>query len=425
MALAPIRVPLTIGAIGGALTIIPALPLWFLGRCVFTDSVAYRLINPEALEVACQPIPALSVSAWGAVLAGLFILGLIYGIIHRYAVRHQWTWRPNGMVTRAVDLFAIITGPLLALAWAMHIPLMYGMTSPYAKLIIGLSPLAHVLWWRAFSMLATSLYARSTPSEFTTAAAIQVLLMQHFKLPALTSLQVECAGSIATVKGPFDAVDTERIKDLLANEYSVAVSVDLETTLSNDEYWRPYNEDLSRSDYVSPPIRPLEIPRLAVVGFVGVSIGLILVAFLQGPGIGLSSEDLQLFVSSTAGNVPEVNAVAGQTARENIEHEPFAINLPGSFDACPTLNRNALSRWRLGTETRVIGEYSNRVVRIHGLNLRYYVFVIDRGTQVCLEELEVETMDEARRVARRYTIGSAWEEIPMHHDWQHVPPIAR
>lgn len=82
MALAPTSVELVIGALSGALLLLAAPPLWYLGRCVLSDVVAYRILNPEAPPTACEPIPDISPAIWLGVLGVLVVSGVVYSIIH-------------------------------------------------------------------------------------------------------------------------------------------------------------------------------------------------------------------------------------------------------------------------------------------------------------------------------------------------------
>lgn len=109
MALAPTSVGLVIGALAGALLLLAAPPLWYLGRCVLSDVVAYRILNPEAPPTACEPIPDISPAIWLGVLGVLVVAGVVYSIIHRYAVLNRWEWRLFRLGIGASDIYAMAT----------------------------------------------------------------------------------------------------------------------------------------------------------------------------------------------------------------------------------------------------------------------------------------------------------------------------
>lgn len=418
MALAPVKIVLLFGAIGGALLLVPVFPMWFLGRCVFVNH--YR--NFEGMEAACSPFPEMSVDQWLALVVGLVAIGLVHSLVHRYAVRDRWERRVSNTVIHAADLYALLMGLLLAIGWSRHVPLSTGVS--FAGIVIMTAPVVGVLVWRGFTAACAHFYARMAPSDTTIAATVHILLMRHFALTSITDLQVRCAGTTVHVTGPFDAVDAKRIDDLLAREYPMQLTVSLESTLSEDAYWRAYREDLTRNNHTPTPLKVYSIPSVLVYGVAALGIAVVAMAILQGAGTFLGASEFRQFLGMQAGRVPDVDPVASDLIEATDEYPPLRIDVEASFDACPTLNRNALRRWRMRTETLVLNNDRATVARIHSLDLKFYLFLISRGTRACFMELEFDHLDAAKSASRRYTTGSGWEEIPLGYDWTHVPPIA-
>lgn len=378
-----------------------------------------------AVQTACEATAAIEWGDWALLAAALGAAGVLYGWLHRWSLRRRLEWKLGDVRYTPADAAAGLLSPVLALLWANYVPDGSAAAS-WADLVILFSPVAFATWWRiaVFSGIYLATYLLS--ADLCEAAMVHIFLVRHFRLARLEDTDVRCDGAAFYVKGPFDAVDVRRIGDLVARRYGLAYPVTVETTLSEEAYWRPYREELQPAGYVSPPMRPLEIGLIPVVAVVAGAAALIAIAWVNNPGIGLSSEDLRFFMKSTAGRVagsdrlpPEALALQGDARAESA---PFTIDLEGSAQACPEIIRNAVARWRLDTEAFVLGSLGRSVARIHYLDGTYFLFEIDRTSGRCVRETAYDTLADARQAAQRFALPGTWRKIPAGYDWRQVPP---
>lgn len=110
--------------------------------------------------------------------------------------------------------------------------------------------------------------------------------------------------------------------------------------------------------------------------------------------------------------------------------EPFYIDLKASAVACPNIGRNTVERWRnvlenMLPESAGAERIYRVVVRIHLLETGYHLFIIDRSSRACTEEIHLDTFDftEARRAAERHWVlwgSDIWKRIDPRDDWKYV-----
>lgn len=425
IALAPIHVALGIGAFVGILAFPLALPLWFFGRCVFADHVTYRVLNPEAPVVACSPVPSLAWWQWGLALLLPAAIGIAGSWLHRWSLRRRFELQCLRLTLWPADLSAALAGVFLMHLWARHVPPNWLWTFDFPAFVRYVSPVAAILWWRAVSAAAAAVYAHLSAEDPVIATTVHILLARRFRVRRLLDLDVQCVGERLTVRGPFDAVDAGRVEDVLRTQYPVPFQVRLETTLSEEAYWRPYREELKPSGYRSKPIRQAQVPAVLVYGLVLVGTVLIGVALVRGPGIGLRPDDLGAVVRATTEGQSWYEEWLASRGLSPTSHEPFTIDVDGSSATCPHFAVDATSRYRLARELRIVRSAAEPAVRIHQVGETYYLFFIDRGAKICVKEFAFPSIQAAQGGARQYGGPAAWEHIPPTYAWHHVPPLPR
>lgn len=424
IALAPASAALIIGALVGMLAAPLALPLWFFGRCVFTDDVAYRILNPEAPVGTCAPVPSLTWWHWALGLGLLASLGMIGCLVHRYSVRRRLEWERFHVRLWPTDLFAAPAGLLLTYIWAQYVPVNWLWTFDFPGFVRFVSPVAAILWWRVISLAATSVYAHTAPEDPVIASTVHMLLARQFRVRRLMDLDVQCDGESLTITGPFDVVDAGRVQDVLKSEYPITFAVDLQSTLPEDVYWRPHREELTSTGYRSKPLQETRVPAVLVYGIVLTGVVLIGVAMLRGPGLVLRADDLSTVVEATTRREAWYEEWLARKGIQPDEHEPFAIDIEGSLAACPHFAVDeTTARYRLPTELRVVRKANEPAVRIHRVADQYYLFFIDRSSRTCVKEFVFLNMQAARSGAGQYSGRANWEPISSSNDWRHVPPI--
>lgn len=427
LALGPMASVMLIGAAAGASMLMLWYALWFFGSCVFVDHPVIILPDDRLSGVPavpqCQAIPSLAWTDILLILAALAGAGLVYAVVYRYSVRHRYERRILGVRYNAADLVCILLSPLLAWVWGWFLPNAAEATG-WIRLVVITSPGFFFTWIRLFVMLGVALLTRRLDPDLCDAAMVHTFLARQFAMERLDTLSVRCDGTSLTIKGPFDAVDVRRIEDLVANRYHMRYTVTVESTLPPEAYWRPYNEDLAPSGYVSPPLRATSIPVLLIYGFVGVSLAILFAVWIRSPGVGFSSNELRYFFATAGGRVPGIERPPAESLAggAGTTDAPFTIDVVGSVSACPTLTRNATLRWRLTTEGRQHRADRGNVVRIHYTDRHYFLFVINRESRRCTHELAYDTLERAQAAARAYTYVTSWTSIPNGEDWRSVPP---
>lgn len=426
MALRPARVSLLMGGVGGALLLLLASPMWFLGRCVFSDEVAYRTINPDAPPLQCDGVPGLPWYQWLGIVALLVTLGIGYSLIHRLVLQRRMERKVLSFNLYLSDVFAAVMGVVLATGWALYVPKNWLWPFAFTELVIGLSVVVLPLWWRLITLLGAGVYAYTAPEDPTIAATIHMMLARQFRLPDLSEIQVRCEGERLEVTGPFDAVDKGRIDDLVKTGYPVTFKVHLNTTLSDELYWRPHTEELGPTGYKSKPLEETRVPAAVVYSVVAIGIFIIAFAVSQRPRLALSPQDLRSF-AQTASDWD--HRMPGPVSRSPsraviVPPKPWSIDVAASEEACPAFGAEAQERWRAANEAVARGS-DEPVLRIHATDEAYYLFFIDRTEQSCQREFAFPTFHMATTAAVRHVQRSAWQTISDREDWRSVPPVVK
>jgi|GEM_PF-2176169 len=419
-AYAPLFVVALAGIASGLVLAPLGLAVWFGTNCLFTD----RLNWPFDFE-ACEPLPPLGAAGWALALGWLAIAGLGYVLLFRTCLRRGWVASAGSARLHPGHLFALaaaaLTGIMLAaLSDAPHI------TGSERLVTIVSGPVWLRLWWsvrrRAYARLADRAPARAC------AWTLRILLARQFSVPA-RDVQVDALAGTGrpslraalVVTGPFDAVDARRIADLVDTRlYELAAKIETRTTLPDDEYWRPIVEELGPSGYESPPIpEPASIPAPLLWGLLGAALLTCGFLFRSGDPFSAGDEPLAAAVESVRRDLEQLEAGLDPTKETGVDIDFYLINLRDSKEACPSLGREAMRRWRLVDE-RHDDRYAYRVHQVSDID--FFGFVVDSVTRTCTREAFGRNLREAQYRVLSLAMPYDWVEIDGRLDWRYVPP---
>ena len=427
-----------------ALSFLVAAPVWFLGRCVFVDDFT-------AAGGACTWVPDLAGGQWLVLARILLLRGLLYVFLARLSVRRNITVPLYGRRFRLHRVYSVYGGLDLGLRIVLFMkPL--ALFSSFGRLITLPLGLLYILLWRVhLDLWAEGLGRRAFSPRQQIAVTARMMLYRQLRLRSPLEIEVEPDAEGLTVRGPLDAVDEERARDLIATGFTTPLRVRTETTLPEDLYWKSYREPLQRSGYESPPIpEPLTIPRAVPVSLGTVVLVLLWLALRLGPGlgIGITPEQIASFYSQQ-GLVPPQVAESLPQARRTLHAaelpddaelipDPVWLDIEGSLENCPSLGH---THWREMYYMELEGyvgplldpdatddfrRYGDVVARIYsGSPLSYTLFAFDRATGICF----LERRDSARARSQRYAeqldgvLISEWKRVDRTMDWRHVPPV--
>lgn len=416
LSLAPAWVVLLAGSLNGLLLLGLAFPTWFVGNCVLPYDV---IVWPPQTDFAtCWPQPELGLISWLAIALLLAAVGAAHAWLFGLSIHRAWCFRIGTLNANLADAFALVTGPLLAWVWATRLT-DTGISAWEHLVIMTAVPAIAVLWRLLLSIWMLLVSLRYT--DLAIAATLRIYLRWEFRLLPPRLIEVHCTEGQATVTGPFDYVDTKRVRDLVAlNLSKVVTQVDVQTTLDETAFWRPHRKPLQASGYVSPPIPTLEtVTKRFLLGFgawLG-GLGLLLALVLaRGPKGTVTSDDLKVLAAQAMGT----------RAAGDLEHfvvlPSFRLNLRTSQKDCPGLEMETLNRWRNSGERlgKLDGSHAGTIYRIHQLPDGFHVYEIQRFTGTCLAELVYPTLRQAEQSTGQ---ASGWDRIPSGYDWRRVPPV--
>lgn len=418
-----------------------AAVVWFLGRCVFVD-------DWQAAS-ACTWLPELAGEQWTLLVRTLLVTGFVYVFLARLTVRRNLYVSFRSRRLRLHRVYSVYVAVTLA---ARVVVLMY--TFPQFSsfgFLIFLPLIFFFIWlWRVhLDLWALGLGWHVFPLQQQIAVTARMMLFRQLWLRSPLEIEVMANADGLTIRGPLDAVDEERARDLLTSRFTTPFQFKTETTLSDDLYWKSYRDPLQRSKYESPPIpEPLSIPRAVPVGLTTVVVALFWLALRMGPGfgIGITPEDISSFFEQHNLVPPESMQSVTQERRtlrasdvsdpSELIFDPIWLDMEGSLESCPTL---AHTYWRVMHVMELEGfvgpridpdnpedmrRYGDVVVRIYSGG-SHTVFAFDRKTGMCILAWRESTESRARRYAERIggVLISNWKRVDRAMDWQHVPPV--
>ncbi len=242
----PVSFAVGASVLAGFASILLGSPIWFASYCLFSNRRHW------SQSEICSVFPPLGFAGWAFVCLAAVALGLSYVFLYRRAIKSGWYISLSVFRINAANLYAIVLGHILGLATAIGFgdPKIVG----FEWVVIAVSGplLARALWGASMRWM---LWMAQRVPRAASLAAIQYLLYQTFTLRRSEKLDVSIADNCVKVIGPVDAVDEKRIRDIvLRYAEDRRLNVKVETTLTEDEYWLPYIEELGPSGRASGPI---------------------------------------------------------------------------------------------------------------------------------------------------------------------------